>query len=151
MDVSILITDDVESKLEHSLFDDCAQAVFTALKAGFDACEISLLLTNDTRIHELNKQYRGKDSATDVLSFPMDDEPEDGCVMLGDIAISMDTAKVQADDAAIDIKREVAFLFIHGLLHLLGFDHETSDEDEEEMFDLQEAILQNLLEIGKVP
>ncbi len=151
MDINILITDDVDSNIEQEFFEICAEAVFEKLKPEFDACEISLVITDDARIQELNKQYRDKDSATDVLSFPMDDEPEDGVVMLGDIVISMDTANKQAADADIDIRRETAFLFIHGILHLMGFDHEESDEEEKEMFDLQEAVLLNLVEMSKVP
>ncbi|PLX69847.1 MAG: rRNA maturation RNase YbeY [Denitrovibrio sp.] len=151
MDINILITDDVDSKIEPTLFDDCAHEVFSKLKAGFDNCEISLVITDDKRIQKLNKQFRDKDSATDVLSFPMDDEPVDGSVMLGDIVISLETAQRQADEAAILLKREIAFLFIHGVLHLLGFDHEEGPDEEEEMFDLQEGMLRNLLENGKVP
>ena len=107
--------------------------------------EISLLITDDETIRQYNKEYRNKDRATDVLSFPMEDE-----VMLGDIAISYDTAKRQAEEAEINIDRETAFLFIHGLLHLLGYDHETSKEDEEEMFALQEKILKKLVDYGTV-
>ena len=70
--------------------------------------------------------------------------------MLGDFAISYDTAKRQAEEAEINIDRETAFLFIHGLLHLLGYDHETSKEDEEEMFALQEKILKKLVDYGTV-
>lgn len=151
MDISILISDDKESGIDSKLFTDCAEAVFSMLETDFDECEISLVLTDDARIKELNGEYREKDYATDVLSFPMSDDPLAEGGMLGDIVISMDTAKAQADEAAIRLEREMAFLFIHGLLHLLGFDHETSAEDEEEMFDLQEEILRNLLENGKVP
>ena len=106
---------------------------------------MKILYTDDETIRQYNKEYRNKDRATDVLSFPMEDE-----VMLGDIAISYDTAKRQAEEAEINIDRETAFLFIHGLLHLLGYDHETSREDEEEMFALQEKILKKLVDYGTV-
>jgi probable rRNA maturation factor len=151
MEITILITDETDSGLAPEFFDNCAEAVFARLKAGFEECEISLVLTDDETIRKLNHEYRSKDSATDVLSFPLDEDPEDSGGMLGDVVISMDTARAQAFEAAIRIEREVAFLFIHGLLHLLGFDHELGPEEEDEMFDLQEEILQNLLESGKVP
>ncbi len=80
-----------------------------------------------------------------MLSFPMEDD-----IILGDVAISFETAKRQSEEAEINIDREVAFLFIHGLLHLLGYDHETSQEDEEEMFALQEKILKKLVDYGTV-
>ena len=107
--------------------------------------EISLLITDDETIRKYNKEYRNKDRATDVLSFPMEDD-----IILGDVAISFETAKRQSEEAEINIDREVAFLFIHGLLHLLGYDHETRQEDEEEMFALQEKILKKLVDYGTV-
>jgi len=151
MKVDILISDEVDSGLDTELFDSAAGVVFSELDVTFDECEISLLICTDDEIKGLNGEYRQKDSATDVLSFPMSEDPYDEGGMLGDIAISIDTAKRQAEEREIDIKREVAFLFIHGLLHLMGFDHEISEDDEKEMFDLQEKILLKLVESGKVP
>ncbi|ADD68296.1 protein of unknown function UPF0054 [Denitrovibrio acetiphilus DSM 12809] len=151
MEISILITDDTEAYGNSQLFSDCAEAVFSMLKVDFDDCEISLLLTTDDRIKELNGEYRQKDRSTDVLSFPMSEDPLSEGGMLGDIVISLETAKEQADEAAIMPDREIAFLFIHGLLHLMGYEHENDPDEEEEMFDLQEEILRNLLENGKVP
>lgn len=151
MEINILITDEKESGTDTKLFRDCAEAVFSMLDTDFDECEISLVLTDDVNIRELNKEYREKDSATDVLSFPMSDDPFAEGGMLGDIVISLEKAGEQAEEAAIRLERELAFLFIHGLLHLMGYDHEAGDDEEEEMFDLQEEILRNLLENGKVP
>jgi len=151
MDINLLITDEVESGENIKLFSDCAEAVFASLNIEFDACEISLLITDNARIKELNKEYRDKDRPTDVLSFPMSDDPLKEGGMLGDIVISYETAKEQAEEAAIKTERELAFLFIHGILHLMGFEHEHDADEEEEMFDLQENILRNLLENGKVP
>lgn len=151
MDITILITDDNDTFEDREFFDDVAEAVFDALDIRFDECEISLLLTDDERIKRLNCDYRDKDKPTDVLSFPMSDNPIEEGGMLGDIAISIETAQEQADEAAIKLEREVAFLFIHGILHLMGYDHERDPDEEEEMFDLQEDILRNLLENGKVP
>lgn len=120
--------------------------------------EVSLLLTDNEEIQRLNQEYRGKDNATDVLSFPLLDlnpfkrkswlsdleankVPESGEVVIGDIVISVEKAREQAVEYGHDINRELGFLFIHGLLHLLGYDHETGCTDEQAMEELQEAIL----------
>lgn len=102
----------------------------------------SLVLVSDSKIRELNKQWRGKDSSTDVLSFPLDLEPdfEETPFEVGEVIISVETAQRQAEEYGHDLKREIAFLITHGLLHILGFDHETR-EDEKEMFGRQKKIL----------
>jgi probable rRNA maturation factor len=90
-------------------------------------CEVSVYLTDDREVQSLNSQYRGKDTPTDVLSFPMD-ESEDvqySPVMLGDIVISLDTAARQAYEYFNTLRQEIAFLTVHGMLHLLGYDHES--------------------------
>jgi probable rRNA maturation factor len=97
--------------------------------------EINIVLTDDEYIRNLNKSYRGIDSPTDVLSFSMDEN-----VLWGDIYISLDTAIKQAEEQGWDLDREVRFLAIHGLLHLLGY----NDEDEEgynTMMKLAEKLL----------
>ncbi len=141
--MKVLYTDEVSCGLDHVFFTHIAEVVFKELDMSNNEYEISLLMTDDKTIQEYNKEYRNKDNATDVLSFPMEDN-----IMLGDIAISFDTAKRQAEELEISINREVSFLFIHGLLHLLGYDHETSQQDEEEMFTLQEKILKKLIDYG---
>lgn len=99
--------------------------------------EVSLVLADDEYIRNLNKQYRGKDCATDVLSFALNegDEPDivDGPaeVLLGDIVISLETATRQAAEFGHTLERELAFLTVHGMLHLLGYDHETPEEQQE--------------------
>lgn len=140
----ILMIDEVESNFSIDFFEMLSKEVFSKVDYNCKV-EVSLLLTNDEIIKELNNQYRNKDKPTDVLSFPMEDK-----LMLGDIAISIETAKKQAEEREIALEREVAFLFIHGLLHLLGYDHETSIEDEKEMFELQENILKDLVDKGKI-
>ena len=102
--------------------------------------ELSLVFVDDAQIKEMNKAYRGKDEATDVLSFPQYDQLDEGFLMLGDIVISIDTARKQAESIGHSLEREVAFLTVHGTLHLLGYDHNTQDE-EDEMTALQELIL----------
>lgn len=103
----------------------------------------SLVLVSDKKIRELNRLWRGFDKATDVLSFPIDTEPPpaDEPFELGEIIISLDTAKQQAEDLGHGLEREIAFLVVHGMLHVLGFDHE-SKADEKEMFARQRKILQ---------
>lgn len=103
--------------------------------------EIALSFVDDDEIHKLNRQYRSVDRATDVLSFPMDDEVMNGGIpLLGDIIISVPTAKRQSEQYGHSLLREIGFLFVHGFLHLLGYDHQT-DEAEAEMIAIQEEIL----------
>lgn len=97
--------------------------------------EINIVLTDDEYIRNLNKNYRGIDSPTDVLSFSMDEN-----VLWGDIYISLDTAIKQAEEQGWDLDREVRFLAIHGLLHLLGYNDE-DDEGYNTMMKLAEKLL----------
>lgn len=113
---------------------------------GFEYnAEVSVTFTDNERIHKLNFEYRNVDRPTDVLSFPMcegDFEADNfGTVWLGDIVLSMEKAKAQAEEYNHSFERELAFLTVHSMLHLLGYDHETSKEDENNMFARQEAIL----------
>ncbi len=105
--------------------------------------EVSVTLVDNQEIHILNRESRGVDRPTDVLSFPMFDEDFDNgelCV-LGDIVLSTEQASIQAKEYGHSLKREIAFLTVHSMLHLLGYDHETSPEDEADMFRRQEEIL----------
>lgn len=114
--------------------------------------EVSVSFVDNETIHKLNLEYRGKDKPTDVLSFPMTDgnEEEDdidlstGAVMLGDIIISAEKAMEQANEYGHGIEREICFLAVHSTLHLLGYDHETSEDDEKYMNQTQESILQKI-------
>lgn len=102
----------------------------------------SLVLVSDKKIRELNRLWRGFDKATDVLSFPMDTEIPDRSVPyeIGEIIVSMETAMRQAEEYGHSFERELAFLIAHGILHVLGFDHEGKAE-EKDMFDRQRKIL----------
>ncbi|MCF8720334.1 rRNA maturation RNase YbeY [Nitrospina gracilis] len=106
-----------------------ARRVLKALELEDD--ELSILLTDDPGIHELNRQYRDKDQPTDVLSFPQDDGAvnETGDRLLGDVVISVETADRQARDHHLSLQEELILLLIHGILHLMGYDHETSRKD----------------------
>lgn len=109
---------------------------------------VSVTFVDNEYIHGLNRDYRHIDRPTDVISFAFLDNEEDktqqlkkkGIVVLGDIYISIDKAKEQAIEYGHPLERELSFLFVHGLLHLLGYDHMTP-EDEKVMFKLQDEIL----------
>ena len=109
---------------------------------------LSVSFVDNSFIHKMNKEYRGVDRPTDVISFAFLDGEKDkdkmlhgnGPVSLGDIYISIDKAKEQAEEYGHPLERELSFLFVHGLLHLLGYDH-MNKEDEEVMFKLQDEIL----------
>ncbi len=105
--------------------------------------EVSLTITDDMGIKATNVVYRGKDSATDVLSFPQYEADEEIAPKssLGDIMISMDTMARQAKSYGHSQKREMSFLFCHGMLHLLGYDHEISDAEEKAQFARQDEVL----------
>ena len=116
---------------------------------GLETAEVSITLTDNVYIHELNMKYRNIDRPTDVLSFALNEgeEPEivDGPVvnMLGDIIISVERATEQAAEYGHSIEREIAFLTVHGMLHLLGYDH--MEEDERiKMEDKQKEVLEKL-------
>ncbi|MFZ5889899.1 MAG: rRNA maturation RNase YbeY [Myxococcota bacterium] len=101
-----------------------AEAMLHAL--DLDASELSVLLTDDATIHQLNRQHRQKDRPTDVLAFPLDEKGEDPTrPWLGDVVISIDTALRQANSRRRELIAEVRFLLAHGLLHLIGYDHDT--------------------------
>lgn len=115
-------------------------------------CEISITFTDNEGIHTLNKKYRGVDRPTDVLSFPMTDydgeseEPpmDEQVTVLGDVVLSLEMAASQADTFGHSFEREVAFLTVHSMLHLLGYDHETSEEDEKDMRCRQSEIMNRM-------
>ncbi len=125
------------------------KAIFNTLTyEGFEKdVEVSVTFTDNEQIKELNSQYRNKNTATDVLSFPMFDSFDDmqfqpSPIPLGDIVISLERAQIQGYHLFHSIYHEVAFLAVHSTLHLLGYDHETSKEDEEEMFRKQREIME---------
>lgn len=106
----------------------------------------TIIFVTPEEIHELNKQYRGVDRVTDVISFALEDAHDVSLTdvrVLGDIYICIDRMKEQAIEYGHSETRELSFLTVHGLLHLLGYDHQTK-EDEEVMFGLQRKILSDL-------
>ena len=119
--------------------------------------EVDVSIVNDEMIKEMNKEFRNIDSATDVLSFPLgengvyDVNPETEALMLGDIVISVDHALHQADLYGHGIEREIAFLTVHSMLHLLGYDHVNGGMEQARMREKEENVLEALgLAVNKV-
>ena len=109
-----------------------AEYCLDAEQIDTERSEISVTFVSLEEIHELNREYRQVDSPTDVLSFPqfddLDDLPEEGEIMLGDVVICSDRAKEQAEEFGHSFEREIIYLFVHSVLHLLGYDHMNEDE-----------------------
>lgn len=147
-----LLTDNrTEEIIDGEIMKELERVAYeTLVYDEFDTeCEVSLSIVNDEEIKEINSNFRNIDKSTDVLSFPQIDYDLDETVMtnekdeivLGDIIISIDTAKRQAEEFGHSLKRELCFLTVHSMLHLLGYDHMTEDE-EKEMFAKQKEILE---------
>ena len=145
MNIDFVFDNEVDN-FENNYEQDFIAIIEQALKTlGIeDDVEVSCVLVDDERIHEINREYRHIDRSTDVISFAMEDNDQfyvEGMPRtLGDIFISVDHAKKQAEEYGHSLRREMCFLFTHGILHLLGYDHMT-DEQEKEMFGLQDQIL----------
>ena len=127
------------------------------LEGAEESSEVNDTSVNDEMIREMNRQYRDIDASTDVLSFPLgengiyDENPETGAKMLGDIVISVEHALSQADLYGHGIEREVAFLTVHSMLHLLGYDHEQGGLQKTIMREKEEQVLDALgLAINKL-
>lgn len=119
---------------------------------GAENSELSITLTDNEHIHALNKNYRGIDRATDVLSFAFRESDEPKIIgadfeILGDVIISLERAKVQAAEFGHSFLREVIFLEVHGLLHLLGYDH--IDDDERQEMESEQKFIMAKLGIGR--
>lgn len=127
----------------------CCQAVLSMEKFSQDA-EVSVSFVSNNEIRRLNRAYRNKDSVTDVLSFPLgvngkyDINKETGCALLGDVVISLETAMRQAEIYGHSLEREIGFLTVHSMLHLLGYDHEISPLEERIMREKEEQVLGEL-------
>lgn len=136
-----------------SIIRKCVDAVLTA-EGVTTSSEINVLVTNDKGIHAINHASRGIDSATDVLSFPMfsfepgnlpEDweeylDPETGLCPLGDMCLSLQRAEAQAKEFGHSTRREIGYLTIHSMLHLLGYDHLDEGEQKKQMREREEAI-----------
>lgn len=112
-----------------------------------ERAEVSLSFVSDKEIQELNKHYREMDKVTDVLSFPqyedLNELPEEGVIPLGDVVICMEQAERQAEEFGHSLERELVYLFIHSICHLLGYDH-MEEADRQEMREKEERIMDQL-------
>lgn len=112
--------------------------------------EVSVSFVDDEEIHRMNLEYRNVDRSTDVLSFPLTENgdyevsPDSGCVPLGDIVISLEHAQAQAEEFGHSFEREVAYLTVHSMLHLLGYDHEAGGLEQVRMREREEGVLKQL-------
>ena len=148
----IITNDQKEIKIPtgvRMLIRRCCNAVL--VNENFEgSAEISVRFVDDEIIHELNREYRHVDRSTDVLSFPLgengvyDINHDTGAKILGDIVISMQHAVMQADLYGHSLQREIAFLTVHSMLHLLGYDHEAEGLERVRMREKEEAVLTQL-------
>ncbi|MBQ6898429.1 MAG: rRNA maturation RNase YbeY [Clostridia bacterium] len=151
--IKVIITNDQNTVKVPSgvrlLIRRCCNAVL--LMEEFDeSAEISVRFVDNEQIRELNNEYRDIDKATDVLSFPLgengvyDHNPSSGAALLGDIVISMQRAMEQAEEYGHSLDREVAFLTVHSMLHLLGYDHVNGGLEALRMREKEETVLTQL-------
>lgn len=150
--VTVIISKDKTVKLPtgiRMLVRRCCTAVLQ-LENFEGSAEVSVTFTDDERIRELNKQYRNIDASTDVLSFPLGEGGEydvnldTGAKQLGDIVISVPHAEIQAEEYGHSLSREIGFLTVHSMLHLLGYDHVNGGLEEVRMREKEETVLTEL-------
>src|SRR4030042_2002584 len=136
MEVNVLIDDELKGKLEIGWLRGVAEQVLLALGAGADA-ELGLFIATGERVKRLNRDYLGRDEPTDVLAFSAREEigadhppfvpPPDGVLHLGEVIIAYPQAEKQAAEYKHSVEREILILIIHGVLHLLGYEHDTPE------------------------
>lgn len=157
MNHQILLSSDLEGEFPYAALLE--RAITAALEAeGVKTpCEVDVLITDDEAIHQINLEQRGVDRPTDVLSFPMfnylpgqppadgaDADPATGLTPLGDMVISLERARAQAEEYGHPLERELSYLAVHSVLHLLGYDHMDEGEEKAQMRAREEAILGKL-------
>ncbi|MBE0680618.1 MAG: rRNA maturation RNase YbeY [Anaerolineales bacterium] len=139
----MIYIDNQQDFLESTLLERAARFTLDLQPDSADA-DITIVLTDDQQLHELNRDYLGVDAPTDVLSFPASEsDPETGATYLGDILISIPRAAQQAQAAGHPLEAEVQLLVVHGVLHLLGHDHAEAEE-KARMWAGQEKVLERL-------
>ena len=135
--------DNQQDFLESALLERAARITLDLESAPIDA-DLTIVLTDDAQLHELNLEYLGVDAPTDVLSFPASEsDPETGLPYLGDILISIPRAEQQAQAAGHSVEAEVQLLVVHGTLHLLGHDHAEAEE-KTRMWNAQAEVMSRL-------
>ena len=143
--MSVDVDDRAECGADPAAVAATVEAVLAAERVG--ECEVGVVLLDEHEMRELNREHRGKDEPTDVLSFPIDEDDDlDGVTrLLGDVVICVPVAERQAAEQGVEPGDELVDLLVHGVLHLLGYDHET---DDGEMLARQDAIVAELDAIG---
>lgn len=142
--MEIEIFNQTEEKIQEYLNELKEMLTDFCKREKLDNVVFNIIIVDNNTIKEINRDYRGKDAPTDVISFALEDDKNviapEGIRVLGDIYISVDKAREQAKEYNHTFKRELSFLAVHGLLHLLGYDH-MKEEDEKIMFSKQEEVL----------
>lgn len=140
----MITIDNQQDFLESPLLERAARYTLELIAPEKIDSDVTIVLTDDKQLHDLNKEFLDVDSPTDVLSFPASEtDPETGTVYLGDILISIPRASEQAQAAGHPIEAETQLLVVHGVLHLLGYDH-ASDEEKSLMWSKQAEVLERL-------
>ncbi len=146
MEINVLIDEGLEGSLEVSWLRSVVEQVLIAHEAGSDV-ELSLVITSQEKVQQLNRDYLGRNEPTDVIAFAMLPElsvegeletdfplfipPPDGMLHLGEVIISYPQAVIQAEEHHHSVKKEAAILIIHGVLHLLGYDHDEAEQERQ--------------------
>ena len=141
------VSDDWDSRTDWPALARSAvhAAVAASRHAGLSDSEVSVTFASDDEVRALNAKWRGKDRPTNVLSFPMAKESElAGAQLLGDIVLAHGVCAGEAEEKGVQVATHAAHLVVHGTLHLLGYDHETSDEDAEEMEETERRALASI-------
>jgi len=146
--MEVIISNNSGIALDVGFFQELAENILSFEKIGTDA-ELSIVLVDKDEIQNLNAKYRGINTPTDVLSFPQPQDDFEGPCLLGDVVISPQVAESQAVKYQHSFEKEMAILLIHGILHLIGFDHEESEE-KEEMQKREEEIFNRLVREKRV-
>ena len=151
MEINISIDKEFKKYVKSIWLRKIAKIVIAAENIGTNKLEMSLVITGDEQIHELNLKYLKEDRPTDVLSFPMHEYPKriytigvDDVIHLGDVVISYPTAARQAEEHHHSVNREIAILLIHGILHLLGHDHDIPARKQ--AMNEREAVILKIIE-----
>lgn len=157
MNHQILLSSDLEGEFPYAALLERTVAAALEAEGVATPCEVDVLITDDEGIHQINLEQRGIDRPTDVLSFPMfnyrpgqppadgaDADPATGLTPLGDMVISLERARAQAEEYGHPLERELCYLAVHSVLHLLGYDHMDEGEEKAQMRAREEAILGKL-------
>lgn len=141
--MNILISDEFAGQIDEEVISTTVLAVLKFEDVSQES-DVSVVVENNARLQELNNQFLGIDAPTDVLSFPSDEiDPDSGLPYLGDIILSLPKAQAQATESGHSLQAEIQLLIVHGMLHLLGYDH-AEDEEKQDMWERQKSILKLL-------